>query len=117
MIYKVKDYSSSRSRLQTHSIGDKMDILNLFCLFIFFFIDEQGITLVAYHVKFNEDFYSLEAGVISIDIIKPRNGRWVYEDHTTELKNGDMIYFWVHVVYQGLGYNLLNQEHRVTGLY
>ncbi|KAL2739774.1 hypothetical protein V1477_011163 [Vespula maculifrons] len=78
---------------------------------------EQGITLVAYHVKFNEDFYSLEAGVISIDIIKPRNGRWVYEDHTTELKEGDMIYFWVHVVYQGLGYNLLNQEHKVTEFY
>ncbi|KAK2588234.1 hypothetical protein KPH14_004265 [Odynerus spinipes] len=75
---------------------------------------EQGITLVAYHVKFNDDFYSLEAGTISIDIIKPRNGRWVYEDHTTELKEGDIIYFWVHVVYQGLGYNLLNQEHRVT---
>ncbi|XP_015186521.1 PREDICTED: beta-1,3-glucan-binding protein 1-like [Polistes dominula] len=75
---------------------------------------EQGITLVAYHVKFNDDFYSLEAGVISIDIIKSRNGRWVYEDHTTELKEGDVIYFWVHVVYQGLGYNLLNQEHRVT---
>lgn len=78
---------------------------------------EQGITLVAYHVKFNDDFYSLEAGVISIDIIKPRNGRWVYEDHTTELKEGDIIYFWVHVVYQGLGYNLLNQEHRVTGFF
>lgn len=78
---------------------------------------ETGITLVAYHVKFNDDFYSLEAGTIAIDIIKPRNGRWVYEDHTTELKEGDMIYFWVHVVYQGLGYNLLNQEHRVTEFY
>ncbi|KAI4503745.1 hypothetical protein M0802_001148 [Mischocyttarus mexicanus] len=78
---------------------------------------EQGITLVAYHVKFNDDFYSLEAGVISIDIIKPRNGRWVYQDRTTELKEGDIIYYWVHVVYQGLGYNLLNQEHRVTGFF
>lgn len=76
-----------------------------------------GITLVAYHVKFNDDFYSLEAGTISIDIIKPRNGRWVYEDHTTVLKEGDIIYFWVHVVYQGLGYNILDQNHRVTVFY
>ncbi|XP_078044957.1 beta-1,3-glucan recognition protein 1 [Augochlora pura] len=78
---------------------------------------EDGISLVAYHVKFNDDFYSLEAGAIAVDIIKPRNGRWVYQDRSTRLKVGDIIYMWVHVVYNGLGYNLLDQQHEVTEFY
>ncbi|XP_012241954.1 beta-1,3-glucan-binding protein 1 [Bombus impatiens] len=79
--------------------------------------DEDGISLVAYHVKFNDDFYSLEAGTIAIDIIKKRNGRWTYEDRSTRLKRGDKIYYWLHVVYEGLGYNLLNQEYEVKEFY
>lgn len=75
--------------------------------------DEDGISLVAYHVKINEDFYSLEAGTIAVDIIKKKNGRWVYEDRSTRLKEGDIVYYWVHVVYDGLGYNLLDQHHVV----
>ncbi|XP_076282950.1 beta-1,3-glucan-binding protein 2-like [Lasioglossum baleicum] len=78
---------------------------------------EDGITLVAYHVKFNDDFYSLEAGTISVDVIKPRNGRWVYEDRGTKLKEGDIVYLWEHVVYNGLGYNLLDQQHQVKEFY
>ncbi|XP_076659272.1 beta-1,3-glucan-binding protein 2-like isoform X1 [Halictus rubicundus] len=78
---------------------------------------EDGITLVAYHVKFNDDFYSLEAGTIAVDVIKPKNGRWVYEDRNTRLKAGDIIYLWEHVVYHGLGYNLLDQQHEVKEFY
>lgn len=78
---------------------------------------EDGISLVAYHVKFNEDFEGLEAGVIARDIIKTRNGRWVYEDKTTRLKRGDIIYYWIHVVYDGLGYNLLDQSYVVNTFY
>ncbi|XP_031843281.1 beta-1,3-glucan recognition protein 1 [Nomia melanderi] len=78
---------------------------------------EDGISLVAYHVKFNEDFYSLEAGTIAVDIIKTKNGRWTYEDRRTKLKPGDVIYLWVHVVYEGLGYNLLDQQHVVDKFY
>lgn len=70
---------------------------------------------MAFHVKINEDFYGLEAGQIARDIIKVRNGRWTYEDRQTMLKRDDILYYWVHVVYQGLGYNLIDQSHRVTG--
>ncbi|XP_076380461.1 beta-1,3-glucan-binding protein 1 [Megalopta genalis] len=78
---------------------------------------EDGISLVAYHVKFNSDFYSLEAGTIAVDIIKPKDGRWTYEDHSTKLKVGDIVYLWVHVDYEGRGYNLLDQQHKVTDFY
>ncbi|XP_076173187.1 gram-negative bacteria-binding protein 3-like [Ptiloglossa arizonensis] len=74
---------------------------------------EDGISLVAYHVKFNEDFQSFEAGTISIDILKTRNGRWTYEDRTTRHKHGDIIYYWIHVVFDGLGYNLFGQHEVV----
>ncbi|KAF3426124.1 hypothetical protein E2986_13772 [Frieseomelitta varia] len=80
----------------------------------FFHLDEDGISLVAYHVKFNEDFYGLEAGTIARDIIKKKNGRWTYEDRTTRLKRGDKLYYWIHVVYDGLGYNLVDQQYDVN---
>ncbi|XP_029038992.2 beta-1,3-glucan-binding protein-like [Osmia bicornis bicornis] len=78
---------------------------------------EDGISLVAYHVKFNEDFNGLEAGTIARDIVKARNGRWTYEDRTTRLKRGQTIYYWIHVVYDGLGYNLVDQQHEVNEFY
>ncbi|RLU20957.1 hypothetical protein DMN91_007572 [Ooceraea biroi] len=79
--------------------------------------DEQGITLVAFHVQFNKDFDGLEAGQIAKDILKVRNGRWTYQDRRTQLRKDDIIYYWIHVVYQGLGYNLIDQSHRVTDFY
>lgn len=79
--------------------------------------DEHGITLVAFHVKFNEDFDGLEAGHIAKDILKVRNGQWTYQDRHTQLKRDDIVYYWVHVVYQGLGYNLIDQMHRIVDFY
>ncbi|CAL7939425.1 unnamed protein product [Xylocopa violacea] len=78
---------------------------------------EDGITLVAFHVKFNEDFNGLEAGTIARDIVKMRNNHWTYEDRSTRLKRGDTIYYWIHVVYDGLGYNLLDQSTTVNAFY
>lgn len=46
--------------------------------------------------------------------MKVKNNRWTYEDRTTRLEIGTVIYLWIHVVYDGLGYNLLDQVHRVT---
>lgn len=70
---------------------------------------------MAYHVKFNSEFRGLEAGTIARDITKVRDGKWTYEDRSTKLKEGDVIYYWIHVVYEGLGYNLLEQQHIVNG--
>ncbi|KAK0163267.1 hypothetical protein PV327_006967 [Microctonus hyperodae] len=79
--------------------------------------DENGISLVAYHIRFNEEFDGLEAGTIAVDIINVRKGRWYYGNRDVQLKFGDVIHYWVHVVYNGLGYNLLNQQHVVTAFY
>ncbi|EGI67720.1 Beta-1,3-glucan-binding protein, partial [Acromyrmex echinatior] len=79
--------------------------------------DEHGITLVAFHININEDFDGLEAGRFAKDILKIRNGRWTFQDKQVQLRRDDIIYYWIHVVYQGLGYNLIDQSHRVVGFF
>lgn len=72
---------------------------------------------MAFHIKINEDFNGLESGTIVRDIVKHENGRWNYEDKTTKLKKNDIIYFWLHIIFNKLGYNLLDLKYKVTGLY
>ncbi|XP_012226140.1 beta-1,3-glucan-binding protein [Linepithema humile] len=80
--------------------------------------DEPGIHLVAFHVNINEEFDGgLEAGHIAKDILRARNGRWTYQDNHTQLRRGDTVHYWVHVQRDGLGYNRVHQQHRVTGFY
>ncbi|XP_067636909.1 gram-negative bacteria-binding protein 3 [Eurosta solidaginis] len=65
---------------------------------------EEGMTLFAFHGKLNEEMDGLEAGTWSRDITKPKNGRWIFRDRTTQLKFGDTLYYWTYVIYNGLGY-------------
>lgn len=71
--------------------------------------------MVAFHININEEFDGLDSGYIAKDIHEHKNDRWSYEDKNTELLKNDTVYYWLHVVYNGLGYNLLDQEHKVTG--
>lgn len=71
---------------------------------------------MAYHAKINEKFHGLEAGTIARDIIKHKNGHWIYQDKTTALKKNDIIYYWIHVIYKGLGYNILDRKYRIKRL-
>lgn len=71
--------------------------------------------MVAFHVKINQDFDGLEAGTIAKDVPQAKDGRWTLDERETKLKVGDVVYYWAHVVYKGLGYNLLDQQYRVAG--
>lgn len=77
--------------------------------------DTEGISLVAVHININEEFDGLDAGHIAKDIRKDKNGYWTYKNKHTVLKKGDVIYYWIHTIYNGLGYDLLDQEYLVTG--
>lgn len=72
-------------------------------------------SLVVFHVKKNENFEGLRAETLAVDVLSAHNGTWSYEDHTTELQVGDTIHYWIHVVYENIGYNTSFQEHNVTG--
>jgi hypothetical protein len=77
--------------------------------------DEPGVQLFAFHGNVNKEMYSLEAGQLSRDIIKTKNGRWVFQDDRLKLDIGDVIYYWLYVQYEGLGYQKLDQSWTVTG--
>ncbi|PSN48531.1 hypothetical protein C0J52_05927 [Blattella germanica] len=65
--------------------------------------DEPGVELFAFHGKVNSPLnYDLEAGTMSRDITRPKNGRWIFEDKNIRLKNGDIIYYWLYTIVDGL---------------
>ncbi|KAH8415556.1 hypothetical protein KR222_004595 [Zaprionus bogoriensis] len=65
---------------------------------------EEGITLFAFHGKLNEEMEGLEAGTWARDIVKVKDGRWIFRDRQAQLKPGDTLYYWTYVIYNGLGY-------------
>lgn len=83
----------------------------------FFSLDEFGMNLVALHANINDEIAGVEAGQISVDISKVKNGRWIYENKDIRLKIGDIINYWVHVEVNGLGYNNLDRTWTVSGKY
>lgn len=78
--------------------------------------DSPGITLFAFHGNINEPFESLEAGQMARDVIKKRGDLWVFEDKNVRLKKGDVLYYWLYVILDGLGYQGLDRSYTVTGL-
>ncbi|XP_054287285.1 beta-1,3-glucan-binding protein-like isoform X1 [Macrosteles quadrilineatus] len=76
--------------------------------------DDPEIKLVAYHININEEFQGLQHGQFGVDITKKRNGRWSYYIPEFQVKKGDVIYYWIHVIVDKLAYNGLDREYRVT---
>ncbi|XP_055703432.1 beta-1,3-glucan-binding protein [Phlebotomus papatasi] len=74
---------------------------------------EEGISLFAFHGQLNQPFTGLQAGQWASDITVPTEGRFRFTERATKLKPGDVLHYWVHVIFNGLGYNLEGQEYRV----
>ena len=72
---------------------------------------------MAFHAKVNKEIEDLEAGDIAVDIRRTKGGRWIYENRNLKLKIGDIINYWVHVIYLALGYNHLGLTWNVTRKY
>lgn len=68
--------------------------------------DEEGIQLFAFHGAINRELDGLEAGDMSKDVLKKRNGRWTFHERKLKLKKGDTLYYWLFVIKDGLGYRL-----------
>ncbi|XP_018324602.1 gram-negative bacteria-binding protein 3 isoform X2 [Agrilus planipennis] len=66
--------------------------------------DEDGIQLFAFHGNVNKEMDGLEAGQMSVDIIKKKKGKWTYRNKSVKVKPGDIIYYWLFVIKDGLGY-------------
>jgi hypothetical protein len=77
--------------------------------------DEPGVQLFAFHGNVNKELEGLEAGQMSRDVTKAKNGRWVFKDDRLKLSVGDVINYWLYVQHEGLGYHKLDQSWTVTG--
>lgn len=72
-------------------------------------------TLMAFHGQINEPFLGRTGGTFSKDITKATNGEFAFKDLNTKLKKGDRLYFWLYVIYKGLGYHLEDKYYDYRG--
>lgn len=72
-------------------------------------------TLFAFHGNINKPLENLEAGQFSQDILRSKNGQWIFIDTTTKLKPGDVINYWTYVINTGIGYRRDQQQYAVPG--
>ncbi|XP_076264087.1 beta-1,3-glucan-binding protein 2-like [Rhynchophorus ferrugineus] len=78
--------------------------------------DEEGISLFAFHGNINKPMADLEAGQFSKDILRKKNHEWVFNETRTKLKEGDVIYYWLFVIKDGLGYRYDDGQYSVTDI-
>ncbi|KPJ15396.1 Beta-1,3-glucan-binding protein [Papilio machaon] len=69
-----------------------------------FIPDNSKLSLFAFNGKINKPISQNDVGEISAEITTPKNGMWIYEDPHLELKVGDVINYYVFVVYDRAGY-------------
>lgn len=74
-----------------------------------------GIQTFSFHGNLNIPMAGLENGQISADVIKPVNGRWIFVDRKHEVKAGDVLYYWLYVQKDALGYRRDDQIHIFKG--
>ncbi|XP_071483403.1 beta-1,3-glucan-binding protein-like [Diadema antillarum] len=74
---------------------------------------EDGVSLVAYHYNINRPLNGVAAGDYNYDVTEPTGNYWVHEKTDINPQIGDTVYYWVYVVYNGVGYQLLEQSWAV----
>lgn len=77
--------------------------------------DAPGIQLFAFHGNLNSPMDGLENGQFSADILKNKNGRWTFINRKHEIKSGDVLYYWLYVQKESLGFRRDDQKHEFTG--
>ncbi|XP_047534473.1 beta-1,3-glucan-binding protein-like [Vanessa atalanta] len=74
------------------------------------------LSLFVFQGNINNKIGENDVGTISAEITNPTNGRWSYEDLNKQLNVGDIIYYYVYVVYNRKGYIKDNLSFTVKGL-
>ncbi|XP_068618298.1 beta-1,3-glucan-binding protein-like [Battus philenor] len=66
--------------------------------------DNPKISLFVFQGKINKAISETDVGDVTGEVTSPTNGRWLYEDPNLQLKVGDVINYYVFVVYDKKGY-------------
>lgn len=80
-------------------------------------LDSPGIQLFAFHGNVNQPIKGKEDGTINRAITQAENGVWSFTDPTVQLKPGDIIYYWIFVQHQRLGFDKQEQQFSVSSKY
>ncbi|GLV44858.1 Gram-negative bacteria binding protein 3 [Carabus blaptoides fortunei] len=78
--------------------------------------DSPGIQLFAFHGNVNQPIKGKEDGTINKQILTAQDGVWSFTDPTIQLKAGDIVYYWIFVQHQRLGFDKQEQQFSVTKL-
>lgn len=70
--------------------------------------DVPGIRMFVFNGNINRELRSLEPGGFSGETRHIKNGKWSVEDHNLRLEVDDVIYYWIFVIKDRLGYRLEN---------
>lgn len=76
---------------------------------------EEGMSLMAFHGSINRPVSARSAGTWNKDITTVTDGYYTFRDMGTKFNIGDRLYFWLYVVYNGLGYHLEDQHYEFRG--
>lgn len=77
--------------------------------------DSPGIQAFSFHGNLNLPMAGLENGQIAAEVLKHKSGRWTFVDRKHEIKPGDVLYYWLYVQKDSLGYRRDDQKHIFTG--
>lgn len=77
--------------------------------------DVPGIQTFSFHGNLNSPMEGLENGQFSAEILKHKGGRWTFMNRKHEIKPGDVLYYWLYVQKDSIGYRRDNQKHEFTG--
>lgn len=73
--------------------------------------------MFGFHGRKNKRLNNIEPGDFNKDILQPTGGLWVYYEPSLQLDVGDVIYYWIFVQHNQLGYRQDNLEWNVTSNY
>lgn len=76
---------------------------------------DPKISLFAFHGRKNVEIDGAQSGTWNMDITKPTQNRFVFRDANEKFNLGERLHYWLYVIYEGLGYELLYQMEEVKG--
>lgn len=77
----------------------------------------DGMEFFSFHGKINSPIGRHESGILSKDVTYPINGRWTFEDHSVQLKVGDIVNYWIFLQINQMGHRIDNLSSVIKGMY
>ncbi|XP_032680368.1 beta-1,3-glucan-binding protein-like [Odontomachus brunneus] len=71
--------------------------------------DAPGLRIFGFHANINKAIRSTQHGDVAGDVYVARNGRWTYENSAVQIKNRDVLNYWIYAQVDGANYKKQGQ--------